>query len=330
MSKPSPRDPNQNLGRSHDLAPSQSPAQLPAQNPAPDPASCRSSSGLWGTLRIWLVGLLCMVFFVGAVMVQRNMMFRGIRDLGVDMTDFPDTVGPWTRINRVDHTVATVVPYEEDAEEKGKTEKTERGKDGNVGKPLETGTDPSADAAQREKAKLLAAQNARNLARVNYLAPISLADRCYQNDQQVTIFTHMIWTKDYFRIHLPEKCYGGNGFSLKKTEDLTFKGPQGHVFPVRMLTFSNTQETRFVAYWFQYNRGPEAQFAFGELPTRWARIRCCFGQDQWPPLVKVMFDVRVPSQADESLMAATARDAIESMTQEVQRFLWNGTDTPAR
>ncbi|MDD3468842.1 MAG: hypothetical protein PHE53_02540 [Thermoguttaceae bacterium] len=55
------------------------------------------------------------------------------------------------------------------------------------------------------------------------------------------------------------------------------------------------------------------------MPTRWARICCCFGKDSWPPLVKVMFDLRM-EDSDPAKMLTTA----ESLTLEIQKFLWSG------
>ena len=247
-----------------------------------DAVGMNEAGGCGGAVRIAVVVGLCLLFRAAVNQVQRGMQFRGVADLGLDMTDFPEHAGPWKWVRLENPQMATVTPHEEQSQ-----------------------------ASQ-----------------IAYLAPISMANRCYQNEETgVVVSTHMIWTKDYFRIHIPEKCYPGNGFSLKRSEDLTVDGPGGERFPVRLLTFSNAQEERYVAYWFQYGRGPEASIAFGELPTRWARIRSCFGKDHWPPLVKVMLDLRLPASVDDGSSEEVVQDAVKNFTLQVQRFLWTGCDS---
>lgn len=185
--------------------------------------------------------------------------------------------------------------------------------------PRESGVWKQVNQSDSSVAIITPQEKSDRASTIAYLAPISMFDRCYQNEEGTRAFLHFIWTKDYFRVHIPEKCYPGNGFSLQKSEDILVPGPNGQLFPVRLLTFANAQETRYVGYWFQYGRGPEAYYAMGEMPTRWARICCCFGKDSWPPLVKVMFDLRM-EDSDPAKMLTTA----ESLTLEIQKFLWSG------
>jgi hypothetical protein len=108
--------------------------------------------------------------------------------------------------------------------------------------------------------------------------------RCYRHPTGREVLTHVVWTDDYIRINYPEQSYGESGWTKTDSESVEIKTAGEVYFPAVLLTFQREFEQIQVLYWFELGD----EFFFDRVAHRALRRRVCWGQRQWPPLIKVM------------------------------------------
>jgi hypothetical protein len=97
-----------------------------------------------------------------------------------------------------------------------------------------------------------------------------------------------VWTEyDGILQHTPQECYAGHGNEFLGTIDVNLKRPDGTKVAARMLQMQYQRQPTFVLYWYQLGK----HVILDQNQMR--RARWSFrGASSWPPLVKVMLDVR--------------------------------------
>lgn len=134
----------------------------------------------------------------------------------------------------------------------------------------------------------------------DFLQSRSGIDRVYRKPTGDAVITHLLWTDDYIRVHFPEHCYRQAGWEKVDSVDLEINpaeelpssvvsanggpGESSDTFPARLLTFRQEEQEIQVLYWFQMGSEP----FFDRIQHRSLRRQVCWGNREWPPLIKVM------------------------------------------
>lgn len=128
-------------------------------------------------------------------------------------------------------------------------------------------------------------------------------DRTYSNtDTGHDVTVHAIWTDDYIKIHFPEQCYRETGWALIATSNSSIEKPNGETFPAKLLKFHREGSTKYVLYWFQLGDN----YFFDRWRHRALRREVCWGEKEWPPLMKFMLETDAPEES-------TSRAALEQI-----------------
>lgn len=158
-----------------------------------------------------------------------------------------------------------------------------------------------------------------------YLQSRSGVDRVYRNRVGDEVSAHVVWTDDYIKIHFPQQCYRESGWHLDNTKNLDVDFTQhyrdqgwaeldseqvdieagGETFPCQLLTFERDGRRIHVLYWFQMGD----EFFFDRIRHRNLRRQVCWGNREWPPLVKVMLESPASStkRAEDHLRSVAGR-----------------------
>lgn len=111
-------------------------------------------------------------------------------------------------------------------------------------------------------------------------------DRVYRDDEGQQVLVHAVWTDDYLRIHFPQQCYREAGWELTETEDCEIERSDGSLFDAKILSFSRDGRRIKVLYWFQLGE----HVFLDRIQHRLLRRKVCWGQKEWPPLMKFMIE----------------------------------------
>jgi len=126
-----------------------------------------------------------------------------------------------------------------------------------------------------------------------------VVDRLYRNDAEHAISVHTALFADYdFSVsHHPIICYRGAGWELigGREEELDLQAANQARVPIRLLHWKKDGNQVIAVYWYQL--GKQVFFNRGGL----GRARTPFlGKQTWPPLIKVLMQTSVTSDADEA------------------------------
>ncbi|MEO1525486.1 MAG: exosortase C-terminal domain/associated protein EpsI [Planctomycetota bacterium] len=111
-------------------------------------------------------------------------------------------------------------------------------------------------------------------------------DRVYRSESGNEVLLHAVWTDDYLRLHFPQQCYRESGWELTKTQDREIQCENGTAFPCKVLSFSQGDRRIQVLYWFQLGE----HVFLDRVQHRLLRRKVCWGQKEWPPLMKFMLE----------------------------------------
>jgi EpsI family protein len=126
----------------------------------------------------------------------------------------------------------------------------------------------------------------------------ALANRIYHDDKGHAISVHSAMFEDPAEgvYHSPLNCYRANGWTKKSEKTENIEVTDDLTIPVSFTTWEKDNQKIIVAYWYQlgqfilYNR-----FDLG-ISIHW-KMR---GQPTWPVLVKVMLQIPITAESDES------------------------------
>lgn len=143
-------------------------------------------------------------------------------------------------------------------------------------------------------------------------------DRVYTNHVGEQVAAHVVWTDDYIKVHFPEQCYRESGWEHIDTKSLQveteselqastgdapveqsevqLEDASGREFPAKLLVFERDGRRTQVLYWFQMGD----EFFFDRLRHRTLRRKVCWGNSEWPPLVKVMLESQTGGRRGEN------------------------------
>jgi hypothetical protein len=114
--------------------------------------------------------------------------------------------------------------------------------------------------------------------------------RIYRNaDERAAISAYVaIWTEYSDELpHPPSACYRGSGHTILGSGEIELKGSNGSRFEAQLMTGTMDQQPVYVLYWYRAGR----VIAMENKELRDIR-RTYRGEKNWPPLVKVMLDIR--------------------------------------
>ena len=132
-------------------------------------------------------------------------------------------------------------------------------------------------------------------------------DRVYQDSTGTEVLVHAVWTDDYLRLHFPQQCYRQSGWDLTGSKDVDVPTADGETFPARLLSFKRDGRRIQVLYWFQLGDN----VFLDRLEHRLLRRTVCWGQREWPPLMKFMLET--PDKGLER-----GQDALVSLSTKLQ------------
>jgi EpsI family protein len=125
-----------------------------------------------------------------------------------------------------------------------------------------------------------------------------IVDRMYQDVSSHNIKMHTAFFDDpsVGVYHNPMNCYRANGWKLKNESRERVQIAENKTLEVSFTTWELNNDRVYVVYWYQL--GEYSLYGRGDLgfKIRWA-LR---GQPVWPVLMKVMLQIPVPSETDES------------------------------
>lgn len=111
-------------------------------------------------------------------------------------------------------------------------------------------------------------------------------DRVYQNGEGQEVLVHAVWTDDYLRLHFPQQCYRESGWELTGSKDIEIGGETRDRFTAKILSFVQDGRKIQVLYWFQLGE----HVFLDRVQHRLLRRKVCWGQKEWPPLMKFMLE----------------------------------------
>ena len=165
---------------------------------------------------------------------------------------------------------------------------------------------------------------------MKYLQAQSGVDRIYRSPAGAEVSAHVVWTDDYIKVHFPEQCYKEAGWKHVSTQSIEIGLPEvglaedgaelaasndvqieadGHRIPARLLTFNRDGRATTVLYWFQMGDG----FFFDRVNHRMLRRKVCWGNREWPPLVKVMLEAPTAGTRSENHLREVASEILAWM-----------------
>jgi EpsI family protein len=117
------------------------------------------------------------------------------------------------------------------------------------------------------------------------------------------VFTKAFMQYNVRRLHPPEVCYPGNGYTIENEETVQFEPARETIHLARLLTMSRDGHRVFCLYWYQVG-----------TTTFWSavdqrRIVDSFrGRTVWPPMIKVMLQTSAnsPEEATTTLKSLAA------------------------
>ncbi|QDV65116.1 hypothetical protein Mal65_42860 [Crateriforma conspicua] len=111
-------------------------------------------------------------------------------------------------------------------------------------------------------------------------------DRLYRKRDGSRVLIHGVWTDDYLKLHFPQQCYRESGWEQVDSIDVKLNPKDFDNFTGRIITFAQGDRKIQVLYWFQL--GP---YTFlDRFQHRMLRRQVCWGQKEWPPLMKFMLE----------------------------------------
>lgn len=115
--------------------------------------------------------------------------------------------------------------------------------------------------------------------------------RFYVNAEEgVTVSAYVaIWMRYEGRYlpHEPYMCYGGAGFEIISNSTVPIRGMDGQTAKAAFLQMERDHQPAHVLYWYQLDS--DVMCDVGPMQeARWKHV----GNSRWPPMVKVMLDVR--------------------------------------
>jgi EpsI family protein len=111
-------------------------------------------------------------------------------------------------------------------------------------------------------------------------------DRVYQNEDGEQVLVHAVWTDDYLKLHFPQQCYRLSGWAEESIEEVALKPTASVTVPAKLLTFEQDGRMIRVLYWFQFGE----HVFLDRVQHRLLRRKVCWGQTEWPPLMKFMLE----------------------------------------
>ncbi len=162
-----------------------------------------------------------------------------------------------------------------------------------------------------------------------YLQAKAGINRLYRNAIGEEVSAHVVWTDDYIKVHFPEQCYKEAGWrqtasksldietnedsaaalgTETASEDLLIEA-EGQTFPAKLLTFERDGRQTMVLYWFQMGD----RFFFDRVRHRMLRREVCWGNREWPPLVKVMLESPRMGKRSENQLQEVAKQIFSWM-----------------
>lgn len=116
------------------------------------------------------------------------------------------------------------------------------------------------------------------------IGALACIDRKYTNPTGRQVFLHSVWTEDYVRIHYPQVCYAGAGWSQAASKTVTVEVSNAEPIKAQLVTFQRDNAQVYVLYWFQMGD----RLFLDRVQHSALRRELCWFQKRWPPLVKVM------------------------------------------
>jgi EpsI family protein len=125
-----------------------------------------------------------------------------------------------------------------------------------------------------------------------------IEDRIYQDVSNHSIRMHTAFFEDPAAgvYHNPMNCYRANGWARKNLSLEPLKLSNDKTLEVNFSTWTLGNDRVYVVYWYQL--GEHVLYGRDDLGfnIRWAMR----GQNVWPALIKVMLQIPVPAETDES------------------------------
>ena len=143
-------------------------------------------------------------------------------------------------------------------------------------------------------------------------------DRVYTDSSTgQRVLVHAVWTDDYLKLHFPQQCYRESGWELVNTKDVEIASETGRKFPAKLLSFTQENKRIQVLYWFQLGE----HVFLDRVQHRLLRRKVCWGQKEWPPLMKFMLETEDIGlgRSEETLLGFAAkfsRDILQADNQD--------------
>jgi EpsI family protein len=133
--------------------------------------------------------------------------------------------------------------------------------------------------------------------------------RIYGNaDARVAISAYVaIWTRyeGGYLPHEPTMCYEGSGHTILDTSEVQLQRGGQPIAKARLMHVERDEQSAYVLYWYQLNQ--DTMYDIQQMhKIRWTYL----GEPSWPPLVKVMLDIRGTDEA-------TARRLLTDLGQQI-------------
>ncbi|QDV42308.1 hypothetical protein Enr13x_21530 [Stieleria neptunia] len=113
-------------------------------------------------------------------------------------------------------------------------------------------------------------------------------DRVYRDEAGREVLVHAVWTDEYLRLHFPQQCYREAGWEQIDEEIVEVTRRDGESFQGKLLHFVQAGRRIQVLYWFQLGE----HVFLDRIEHRLLRRKVCWGQKEWPPLLKFMLETR--------------------------------------
>jgi hypothetical protein len=137
----------------------------------------------------------------------------------------------------------------------------------------------------------------------NQIGAREVEDREYRNPSGGEIILHTALFDDTEKglRHSPINCYRENGWERISTETVPLGNDPNHSAKICLILWEKDHQQCMTGHWYQVGKDQVFDRSMGLMGLRWKRL----GQNEWPPMVKVLLQMSVADPAKES---ASLRD----------------------